>query len=345
MADARPEGPSGLLVIDKPAGLTSHDVVARARRILGTRKVGHAGTLDPMATGVLILGVGRATRLLGHLALHDKAYDATIRLGQVTLTDDAEGEVVASAGAVGLTDDAIRAAMATFTGAIAQRPSAVSAIKVDGKRSYARVRAGEQVELPARPVTVSRFDLLARRDAHADEVAVVDLDVTVECSTGTYVRALARDLGEALGTGGHLTALRRTRVGGFGLDTAQTLPERDAAVRAQDATAPDRGASTAPDRGASTAPDRDASAAPTGSSDDTDRPGLVVLPMDRAVRSCFPWLAVDEAAAREVGYGRALRGVTLPACLSALFGPDGTFLALYRQDGPDARPEAVFAPQ
>lgn len=329
MADARPEGPSGLLVIDKPAGLTSHDVVARARRILGTRKVGHAGTLDPMATGVLILGVGRATRLLGHLALHDKAYDATIRLGQVTLTDDAEGEVVASAGAVGLTDDAIRAAMATLTGAIAQRPSAVSAIKVDGKRSYARVRAGEQVELPARPVTVSRFDLLARRDAHADEVAVVDLDVTVECSTGTYVRALARDLGEALGTGGHLTALRRTRVGGFGLDTAQTLPERDAAVRAQDATAPDR----------------DASAAPTGSSDDTDRPGLVVLPMDRAVRSCFPWLAVDEAAAREVGYGRALRGVTLPACLSALFGPDGTFLALYRQDGPDARPEAVFAPQ
>ncbi|WOP18442.1 tRNA pseudouridine(55) synthase TruB [Raineyella sp. LH-20] len=318
MAAATDQGPSGLLVIDKPAGLTSHDVVARVRRLLGTRKVGHAGTLDPMATGVLILGVGRATRLLGHLALHDKAYDATIRLGQTTVTDDADGEVVASAGAVGATDTAIRTAMAALTGDIAQRPSAVSAIKVDGQRSYARVRAGEQVELAARPVTVSRFDLLARRDGQIDGVAVVDLDVTVECSTGTYVRALARDLGEALGTGGHLTALRRTRVGGFDLDMAQSLPERDRAAR--DAAAQDAAA-------------QDADASP-----------LAVLAMDEAVRSCFPSLDLDEAAADEVGYGRALRGLSLPACLTALYGPDGTFLALYRQVGPDARPEAVFAP-
>jgi tRNA pseudouridine55 synthase len=207
--------PDGLLVVDKPAGWTSHDVVGRVRRLAGTRKVGHAGTLDPMATGVLVLCIGRATRLLGHLALTAKAYDATVRLGQTTVTDDAEGEVVTTADASGVTDGALAAAMATLTGALQQVPSSVSAVKVDGVRSYARVRAGETVELRARSVTVSRFDLLARRGA--------DLDVAVECSSGTYVRALARDLGAALGVGGHLTALRRTRVGPFGLDVAQTL--------------------------------------------------------------------------------------------------------------------------
>jgi tRNA pseudouridine55 synthase len=213
--------PSGLVVVDKPAGLTSHDVVARLRRILGTRKVGHAGTLDPMATGVLVCGVGRGTKLLGHLALDTKAYSATIRLGAATTTDDAEGEVVATADPSGVDDAAVAAGIAALTGPILQVPSAVSAIKVDGRRAYARVRAGEEVVLPARPVTVTAFTLLARRGA--------DLDVAVECSSGTYVRALARDLGAALGVGGHLTALRRTRVGPFHLEHARTLPALEAA--------------------------------------------------------------------------------------------------------------------
>jgi tRNA pseudouridine55 synthase len=209
------------VVVDKPAGHTSHDVIARLRRILGTRKVGHAGTLDPMATGVLVCGVERGTKLLGHLALDTKAYTATLRLGAATTTDDAEGESLGGADPSGVPDDAVAVAMAALTGAIQQVPSAVSAIKVDGRRAYARVRAGEQVVLPARPVTVSAFTLLARRGP--------DLDVAVECSSGTYVRALARDLGAALGVGGHLTALRRTRVGPFTLGHARTLDELTAA--------------------------------------------------------------------------------------------------------------------
>jgi tRNA pseudouridine55 synthase len=216
--------PSGLVVVDKPGGLTSHDVVARLRRVLGTRKVGHAGTLDPMATGVLVCGVGRGTKLLGHLALdtapNAKAYTATIRLGATTTTDDAEGEVVSTADPGGVTDAAVTAGIAALTGPILQVPSTVSAIKVDGRRAYARVRAGEEVVLPARPVTVSAFTLLARHGP--------DLDVAVECSSGTYVRALARDLGAGLGVGAHLTALRRTGVGPFLLDHARTLPELEA---------------------------------------------------------------------------------------------------------------------
>jgi tRNA pseudouridine55 synthase len=211
----------GLVVVDKPSGLTSHDVVGRLRRLLGTRKIGHAGTLDPMATGVLVCGVGRATRLLGHLALDTKVYTATIRLGVATSTDDAEGEPVATWDASGVTEAAVRAGMAGLTGAIEQVPSSVSAIKVDGRRAYARVRDGEQVELPARPVTVAAFELdTVRRDGPH-----TDLDVRVDCSSGTYVRALARDLGSGLGVGGHLTALRRTRVGPFALDTARTLDQ------------------------------------------------------------------------------------------------------------------------
>jgi len=209
--------PDGLVVVDKPAGWTSHDVVGRTRRLGRTRKVGHAGTLDPMATGVLLLGIGRATRLLGHLALTDKQYDATIRLGATTVTDDAEGEVVATADASGVTDADVAREVAALTGAIEQVPSAVSAVKVDGVRSYARVRSGEDVVLAPRAVTVSRFEVLARRGD--------DLDVTVTCSSGTYVRALARDLGAALGVGGHLTALRRTRVGPFDLAQARTLEQ------------------------------------------------------------------------------------------------------------------------
>ncbi|WP_040797329.1 tRNA pseudouridine(55) synthase TruB [Nocardia higoensis] len=217
----------GLLIVDKDGGLTSHDVVARCRKILGTRKIGHAGTLDPMATGVLVLGVERATKLLGLLTLTTKAYTATIRLGSATTTDDAEGEVLSTASAGHLTDAEIAAGVAALTGDIQQVPATVSAIKVDGERAYARHRAGEEVKLAARPVTVSRFDVLARRDvpdAAADRDAV-DLDVTVECSSGTYVRALARDLGAALGVGGHLTALRRTRVGPFTLEHARTLDD------------------------------------------------------------------------------------------------------------------------
>ncbi|MFQ6266426.1 tRNA pseudouridine(55) synthase TruB [Kutzneria viridogrisea] len=210
-----------MVVVDKPAGLTSHDVVARLRRILGTRKVGHAGTLDPMATGVLVLGVERATKLLGHLAMDSKAYLATIRLGAATTTDDAQGEVLSEADASAVPEEAIRAGITELTGPIQQVPSSVSAVKVDGKRAYARVRAGEEVELPARPVVVHRFDLLVlRREENATE-----LDVIVECSSGTYVRALARDLGSALGVGGHLSALRRTRVGPFDLRAARTLEQ------------------------------------------------------------------------------------------------------------------------
>jgi tRNA pseudouridine55 synthase len=217
----QPAGPGGLVIVDKPGGMTSHDVVSRVRRLARTRRVGHAGTLDPMATGVLVLGVEKATRLLGHLTLTRKAYDATIRLGESTVTDDAEGEVVSSADASGLSLDSVRTQISNLTGEIMQVPSAVSAIKINGQRSYARVRSGEDVTLPARPVTVFSFDLLASRVVGTS----LDLDVSVRCSSGTYIRALARDLGAALGVGGHLTALRRTAVGAFTLTEAVPLDD------------------------------------------------------------------------------------------------------------------------
>jgi tRNA pseudouridine55 synthase len=210
-----------LVVVDKPGGWTSFDVVARIRRLAGTRRVGHAGTLDPMATGVLVVGVGKATRLLGHLALTGKVYRATMRLGETTSTDDAEGELVATAPAGGLDERAVLAALEAFRGQITQVPPQISAIKVDGKRSYARARAGETVELAARTVSVSRLDLEeVRRGA-----ATLDLDLEIACSSGTYIRSIARDLGAALGVGGHLTALRRTAVGPYGIDTARTLEQ------------------------------------------------------------------------------------------------------------------------
>ena len=211
---------SGLVVVDKPAGLTSHDVVARVRRLAGTRKVGHAGTLDPMATGVLVLGVERATRLLGHLTLTEKAYDATIRLGAATTTDDAEGEVVSTAATTGVGEPSVRAALASYLGEIEQVPSAVSAIKVDGKRAYRRVRDGETVELAPRSVTIHAIEVHAVRRSE-----VLDVDLSVRCSSGTYVRAIARDLGVVLGVGGHLTRLRRTAVGPFDLAAARTLDD------------------------------------------------------------------------------------------------------------------------
>lgn len=232
----------GILLVDKPAGLTSHDVVARTRRALGTRKVGHAGTLDPMATGLLVIGVEGATRLLTYVVGADKTYAATIRLGQTTDTDDADGEILhrASDDAVAaVTADGIAAGVQTLSGVIRQVPSSVSAIKVDGRRAYDRVRAGEEVVLAAREVTVSRFEVQARRQG----AGFIDLDVVVDCSSGTYIRSLARDLGADLGVGGHLTALRRSRVGNFDvadavgiddLEGASLMSPADAAARVLD---------------------------------------------------------------------------------------------------------------
>ncbi|WP_083211424.1 tRNA pseudouridine(55) synthase TruB [Mycolicibacterium porcinum] len=211
----------GLVIVDKPAGMTSHDVVGRCRRLFGTRKVGHAGTLDPMATGVLVVGIERATKILGLLTATDKSYSATIRLGQTTTTEDAEGEVLQSVSAAHVTDEQIESAVAPLRGDIEQVPSAVSAIKVAGQRAYKLAREGQTVELAARPVRIDRFEVLAVR--RVDEF--VDVDVDVDCSSGTYIRALARDVGAALGVGGHLTALRRTKVGRYGLDEARTLDD------------------------------------------------------------------------------------------------------------------------
>jgi tRNA pseudouridine55 synthase len=295
-----PEVAPGLVVVDKPGGLTSHDVVARVRRLAGTRKVGHAGTLDPMATGVLLVGVGRATRLLGHLQLTDKSYDATIRLGVTTTTDDAEGEVLAQSPAAHLDEEAVREVLAGFVGDLDQVPSSVSAIKVDGRRAYDRVRAGEQVELDARRVRIDRIDV---HDVTRG-VEVTDVDVSVRCSTGTYVRSIARDLGEALGVGGHLIQLRRTAVGTFGLDRSHTLEEL--AERYEQ------------------------------------------LPLEEVARATFASYDLDEQQATDVGFGRKL-AIDLGAGPDdrskgpvALFAPDGTFLALYEQQGELARAVAVF---
>ena len=214
---------SGLILVDKPAGWTSHDVVSRTRKIAGTRKVGHAGTLDPMATGMLVIGFNKATRLLTYIVDTTKIYRATIRLGHNTTTDDADGEITQTRFANAVTREAIEAAIIDLTGTIQQVPSSVSAIKIDGKRAYHRVREGETVDIPAREVTVHRFDIEDIR--RADDGKTIDVDVEVECTAGTYIRALARDLGEALNTGGYLTALRRTAVGPYRIEDAVTMDE------------------------------------------------------------------------------------------------------------------------
>lgn len=296
-----PPPPDGLVVVDKPAGLTSHDVVGRMRRIAGTRRVGHAGTLDPMATGVLVIGVEKATRLLGHLALTEKTYEATLRLGQATITDDAEGEVTDTASAAAVTRDAIDAGIAELTGDIMQVPSKVSAIKVDGKRSYARVRGGEDVELAARPVTVSRFEVHGVRRHPGPDGApdgLVDIDATVTCSSGTYIRALARDLGARLGVGGHLTVLRRTAVGPYTLDSARTLEDLDES--------------------------------------------FAVLPIADAAAAAFPRRDVTADEARVVSHGGRLASAGADPGPIAVFGPDGTFLALVEESRGQAKPVAVF---
>jgi tRNA pseudouridine55 synthase len=211
----------GIVIVDKPAGMTSHDVVGRCRRLFGTRKVGHAGTLDPMATGVLVVGIERATKILGLLTATDKSYAATVRLGQTTSTEDAEGELLQTVPADSVTDAAVEAAVASLRGDVDQVPSSVSAIKVDGQRAYKLVREGKTVDLPTRRVRIDRFDVLDGRRHDG----VLDVDVEVDCSSGTYIRALARDVGATLGVGGHLIALRRTRVGRFALGEAHTLDE------------------------------------------------------------------------------------------------------------------------
>ena len=218
-AHARSDPSPGLVVVDKPSGMTSHDVVSRCRRIFGTRKVGHAGTLDPMATGVLVVGVERATKILGLLTATDKSYAATIRLGQTTTTEDAEGELLQTVSAAHVTDANIETAVAALRGEISQIPSAVSAVKVGGKRAYKLAREGRAVELAPRAVRIDRFEVLEVRRSGE----LIDVDVEVDCSSGTYIRAVARDIGATLGVGGHLTALRRTRVGRFGLGEARTL--------------------------------------------------------------------------------------------------------------------------
>ncbi len=283
---------SGLVVVDKPAGVTSHDVVARVRRLAGTRKVGHAGTLDPMATGVLVIGVNRATRLLGHLMLTEKAYDATIRLGMTTATDDAEGMVLATKATSHVSERSIRDALESFSGEIEQVPSAVSAIKVDGKRAYDRVRAGEDVELAARRVTIHDLTVGDVRAAGA----AIDVDVSIRCSSGTYIRAIARDLGESLGVGGHLTALRRTAVGGFTLASSHTL--------------------------------------------EALTENWQMIPLHEAARASFSAYDLDLELAADVRVGRPL-DIDLSG-LTALFAPDGQFLALYEPREGRARSVAVF---
>lgn len=303
----RPTAADGLVVVDKPAGWTSHDVVARMRRLAGTRKVGHAGTLDPMATGVLVLGVGRATRLLTYVVGADKEYTATIRLGVRTTTDDAEGELVAAVDAGSVAQDAVEAGIAALTGQIQQVPSSVSAIKIDGQRAYARVRAGEQVEIAARPVTVSRFSLDAVRavPATADAPAALDLDVTVVCSSGTYIRALARDLGESLGVGGHLTALRRTRVGGYPIAAARTLEQ----LEQWPADVP-----------------------------------LDVLPLAEAARATFPVRDLTADEARALSYGKRIEAAPAESEPVAAISPEGELVALLESRGGHAWPTLVFAP-
>ena len=343
----------GVLLVDKPRGLTSHDVVGATRRLAATRKVGHAGTLDPMATGLLVLGIGRATRFLTYLVGADKTYESTIRLGMETTTEDAEGQVIAARGCRidDLIEGRLQEALASLTGRIQQVPSAVSAIKVNGVRAYKRVRDGQNVELEARPVTIHELRLTGEpRQAGVDlpgaaagdalagaedgvggEVQVVDLDVVVSCSSGTYVRALARDLGRTLGCGAHLIALRRTGVGPFDVGQAHTLTALSEQVETDAATPDPRGVTT--------------------------------VPLEEVARRCFERLDLTEAEARGLRFGQPLDIAALERAQSPVgnavpvaskeapgqrvvagFAPDGRLVALLTPRGSRARPVLVLDP-
>jgi tRNA pseudouridine55 synthase len=293
---------SGLLIVDKPAGWTSHDVVAKVRKLAGTKRVGHAGTLDPMATGVLVVGVEKATRLLGYLALTEKEYTATIRLGQTTDTDDADGEIIGHVPVRAIGEAELLRAIGALTGQIRQVPPGVSAIKVGGQRAYKLARAGEAPELAARTVTVREFTV----DAIRPSDDLLDVDARVTCSSGTYIRALARDLGSALGVGGHLTALRRTRVGPYLASQARTLDELAEAHGA-----------------------------------DGGR-GLDVLPLAAAAAAAFPRRDLTQAQARALGHGVKLEASGTGSVPVAAFAPDGSLVALLTDEQGQARSLAVF---
>jgi tRNA pseudouridine(55) synthase len=294
--------PPGLLLVDKPGGMTSHDVVARARRVLSVRRVGHAGTLDPMATGLLVLGVGAATRLLGYVGGHDKTYEATMRLGQSTVTDDREGEVLATTSTAHLDDAAVAAALAAQAGPLLQVPSSVSAVKVAGRRSYDRVRAGEEVVLEPRAVTVHRLDVHRVVRPTPD---LVDVDVTVTCTAGTYVRAIARDAGAALGVGGHLTALRRTASGPFSVADAAPVEDAGQALAAGG--------------------------------------GAGVLGLADAARAVFPVRALSAEEARALGHGQRIPATGAPG-LHAAIDADDRLVALVEDAGATARVAVGFPP-
>jgi tRNA pseudouridine(55) synthase len=294
--------PPGLLLVDKPGGMTSHDVVARARRVLSVRRVGHAGTLDPMATGLLVLGVGAATRLLGYVGGHDKTYEATMRLGQSTVTDDREGEVLATTSTAHLGDAAVTAALAAQAGPLLQVPSSVSAVKVAGRRSYDRVRAGEEVVLEPRAVTVHRLDVHRVVRPTPD---LVDVDVTVTCTAGTYVRAIARDAGAALGVGGHLTALRRTASGPFSVADAAPVEDAGQALAAGG--------------------------------------GAGVLGLADAARAVFPVRALSAEEARALGHGQRIPATGAPG-LHAAIDADDRLVALVEDAGATARVAVGFPP-
>ncbi len=298
---------SGLIIVDKPGGWTSHDVVAKIRRLAGTKRVGHAGTLDPMATGVLVVGVEKATRLLGYLALTEKEYTATIRLGQTTSSDDADGEVVGHVPVLNIGDAELLPAVAALTGEISQIPPGVSAIKVAGQRAYKLARAGASPELTARTVTVREFAVDAVRPAGD----LLDIDVRVTCSSGTYIRALARDLGAALGVGGHLTALRRTRVGPYLAGQARTLDEL--ARSAEQARVAGRAAE------------------------------LEVIPLATAAAAAFPRRDLTGAQASALAHGARLDATGTGDAPVAAFGPDGSLVALLTDEEGRARSLAVFA--
>lgn len=314
-----PIADSGVVIVDKPAGWTSHDVVGKLRRIFKTKKVGHSGTLDPMATGVLVAGIGRGTKFLAHVHSDSKSYTATIRLGAATLTDDAEGEVLASADATGITDNQIAAGIAKLTGEIMQRPAAVSAVKIDGVRAYERIRRGEKVEIPARPVTVSSFELLDTR-RHGE---FIDLDVAVACSAGTFIRSLARDLGEDLGVGGHLIALRRTSAGTFSLADARTIEQLTLAAETWDAAHPEY------------AEVRNAPAERAAS--------MMSWNLDEACRRCFPTREVTESDGHDLALGKWLEPVGLKGVHAAVT-PQGRVPALIAESGKRAKTVFVVRP-